>query len=148
MRVPNAVGRSRGNFDSTMTPMIDVVFLLLVFFVWTASFQAVEFLLPSNLATATGSEAFPPEDQPPPEIDQVVVQLDQTAGRTTWIINDSPAASLAAVQATLDQVASIRNDVPLIIDPTPAVPLGDVIDVYDVARLAGFDEIQFTATEP
>ena len=31
--------RGDASMDSTMTPMIDVVFLLLVFFVWTASFQ-------------------------------------------------------------------------------------------------------------
>ena len=35
-------------------PLIDIVFLLLVFFVWTASFHLVEQLLPSNLIAAAG----------------------------------------------------------------------------------------------
>ena len=44
---------SENDIDSAMTPMIDVVFLLLVFFVWTASFQVVEFVLPSNMSELT-----------------------------------------------------------------------------------------------
>ena len=38
------------DMDSAMTPMIDVVFLLLIFFVWTASFQIVEQILPSEIS--------------------------------------------------------------------------------------------------
>ena len=43
------------DIDAAMTPMIDVVFLLLVFFVWTASFQIIEQALPSQLVSQTGS---------------------------------------------------------------------------------------------
>ena len=38
----------RDSLEIKMTPMIDVVFLLLIFFVWTASFQVVEYLLPRS----------------------------------------------------------------------------------------------------
>ena len=44
------------DIDSAMTPMIDVVFLLLVFFVWTASFQIIEQVMPSQLSQAAGSD--------------------------------------------------------------------------------------------
>ena len=42
-----------------MTPMIDVIFLLLIFFVCTASFRAVEEVLPTNLSLpgAIGAES-------------------------------------------------------------------------------------------
>ena len=39
-----------GLLEVKMTPMIDVVFLLLIFFVWTSSFELPEFDLPSALA--------------------------------------------------------------------------------------------------
>ena len=47
---------SETDIDSAMTPMIDVVFLLLVFFVWTASFQIVEHVMPSELSEQIGSD--------------------------------------------------------------------------------------------
>ena len=51
MRRPELHQRTRGDLEISMTPMIDVVFLLLVFFVWTASFQVVENMLPTSLLT-------------------------------------------------------------------------------------------------
>ena len=44
------------DMDSAMTPMIDVVFLLLVFFVWTASFVAVEQVLPVSFLRNWGTK--------------------------------------------------------------------------------------------
>ena len=44
MKRPSIFNGSRRELEIKMTPMIDVVFLLLVFFVWTASFHAVEYL--------------------------------------------------------------------------------------------------------
>ena len=42
MRRPSIFTQRGRGLDVEMTPMIDVVFLLLVFFIWTASFQIVE----------------------------------------------------------------------------------------------------------
>ncbi|MEO8496389.1 MAG: biopolymer transporter ExbD, partial [Planctomycetota bacterium] len=39
MRRPSIFTERREPLDVKMTPMIDVVFLLLIFFVWTASFH-------------------------------------------------------------------------------------------------------------
>ncbi len=60
----------------------------------------------------------------------------------------SPWNTPEDVRARLAQVAAIRTDVPLLIDPDAPVPLGDVMDVYDVGRLLGFGAIQFTVHEP
>ena len=59
-----------------MTPMIDVVFLLLVFFVWTASFSIVENSLNAELTSQLG-EMEVQQDDPPPEIDfdEVVIRI-------------------------------------------------------------------------
>ena len=62
-----------------MTPMIDVVFLLLVFFVWTASFHAVEYLPPSSLSQKQGTGQTVNVDEPPPEIEfeDIVVHVSR-----------------------------------------------------------------------
>ena len=46
-----------------MTPMIDVIFLLLIFFVCTASFQAPEQILPTNLRLPGSLDNLPPPDE-------------------------------------------------------------------------------------
>ncbi len=77
MKIPSSTTSRGDGFDSaTMTPMIDVVFLLLIFFVWTASISAVEYLLPSNLSPAPGSAAVTEEPPPPPDFEPVVVKID------------------------------------------------------------------------
>ena len=55
--------------------------------------------------------------------------------------------SLAELRQTLTTIASIKRDAPVIIDPIGDVPLGDVIDVFDLARLVGFEKVQFAVAE-
>ncbi|MDP6444232.1 MAG: biopolymer transporter ExbD [Pirellulaceae bacterium] len=139
----------RGGLDVKMTPMIDVVFLLLVFFVWTASFQIVEQILPSNLAQSSGSQESPIDTPPPPEadFDDVVVRILWTVNGPQWQINDQPLASLAAVRDRLERIATIKRDAPVILLPDPDTPLGDVIDVFDLARLQDFEKVSFAARD-
>ena len=147
MRTPSMLS-GRGELALNMTPMIDVVFLLLVFFVWTTGSQLPEFLLPSKLSAASGSGP-PAEHLPPPpeaDFDPVVVRVQWHAGRPIWQVNDTPQASLPEVRSKLTAIARIKRDAPVVLHPDPDVPLGDVIDVYDVSRLVGFEKIQFAAS--
>jgi biopolymer transport protein ExbD len=132
-----------------MTPMIDVVFLLLVFFVWTAGFQIVEYDMPSQLAALAGNEPADPRLPPPPEADfeRVIVRLTKGAGGVEWSVNDAPMADLEQLHAQLDAIARIKHDAPVVLHPDPNVALGDVIDVYDISRRAGFVKVQFAASE-
>ncbi len=145
MKRPSTYQNRRAVGDSMMTPMIDVVFLLLVFFLWTSSFQIVEYVLPGQLSVSGGTTATPSEPPPPPDFDPVIVRLTQSGGGVAWTINKRPVASLTAVEQTLREIAAAKSDVRVIIDPDAQVPLGPVIDVYDRARAAGFSEVQFAA---
>ncbi len=58
-----------------MTPMIDVVFLLLVFFVWTASFQAAEQVLPSHLLSSHGTSEQIDVEPELIDLDQVIIKM-------------------------------------------------------------------------
>ena len=132
-----------------MTSMIDVVFLLLVFFVWTASFHAVEYLLPSSLSQKQGTGQTVNVDEPPPEIEfeDIVVRISFTNNQPAWSVNGQPVASLSEVRSRLALVADIKIDSPVILHPDETVPVGNVIDVYDATRLAGFTQIQFAIAE-
>jgi biopolymer transport protein ExbD len=149
MRRASIFHQGRSVLDLKMTSLIDVVFLLLIFFLWTASFQMVEHVLPSHVSQAgnstTGSDSSQP---PPPEADfaDVVVRVLWIDGRPAWRVNESPLAALSEVQARLALVFAVNRDAPVVIHPDGEVPLGHVIDLYDAARIAGFAKVQFATS--
>ena len=149
MRRPSIYLDRREPLDVTMTPMIDVVFNLLIFFVWTAGFQVAEYILPSSVSEVSGSGSQSPTEPPPPEadFDDVVVRVLWADGRVSWRVGDELLSDLAGVESKLTRIFQANAEAPLIIDPDDATPLGDVIDVYDLSRRVGFDEVQFAAAE-
>lgn len=148
MRAPSSYSRQRTGLDIPMTPLIDVVFQLLLFFLLTASFHAAEHLLPSSVSAPQASGAGSPAETPPPEddFDQVVVRILWTDGHPAWQVNGQQLGGLPEVRNTLAAVARVKADAPVILHPDPEVPLGHVIDIYDLTRLVGFPQVQFAAS--
>lgn len=146
MRVPSTYIRSSssGSNSETMTPMIDVVFQLLIFFVWTSSFQVIEQVLPSNLSSAAGKQESV-LDQPPPEadFDQVVVRIAWDGNAPGFRINDAPVPSLAEVRSSLQRLYEVKQDATVILHPDPNVPLEHVINSYDLAKQVRFEKVSF-----
>ncbi len=149
MKRPSIFNGTRRELEIKMTPMIDVVFLLLVFFVWTASFHAVEYLLPSSLSQQQGTAQTINPEEPPPEIEfeDIVVRIAYVDNQPAWSVNGQPIQSLTEVRDRLALVADIKIDSPVILHPDESVPVGNVIDVYDATRMAGFTQIQFAIAE-
>lgn len=148
MRIPSPFRDRPTSVELQLTPMIDCVFLLMVYFIWSSSFAIVEMTLPSELSVQqSAGAAASPTEPPPPEADfeQIVVRILWTGSSPGWTVNDSPVASLTELRGTLATIARIKRDAPLVLDSDPQVPLGDVIDVFDFSRLAGFEKIQFAA---
>jgi biopolymer transport protein ExbD len=138
------------SMELKMTSLIDVVFLLLIFFVWTASFRLVEYVLPSKVSESREAERAGNAEQPPvPAADfaDIVVRISWSNGQPGWRVNDEPAANLAEVQEKLSRVFSIHAEAPVILHPDPEVPLGHVIDLYDLTRRIGFSQVQFAASQ-
>lgn len=145
MRIPSF--RQPRGLDAKMTPMIDVIFLLLVFFVCTASFHAVEQILPTTLSLPGSVDSETPLDPQMLDLDEVVISLGWDAGHPLWKMENRRFASLAEVEATLAALAQVKADLPVILDPDGAVPMEHVIDLYDACRQAGLETIRFAAEE-
>jgi biopolymer transport protein ExbD len=124
--------------------MIDVVFQLMIFFICTASFQLTEELLPTSLAI-TGGTTPAAALEVDPDLERIIVRGESIDGGTAWSVNDRRCPSLSEVEQMLRAVAQIEATLPVILDVGGEVPLGDMIDVYDLCRLAGFKKIQFAA---
>jgi biopolymer transport protein ExbD len=85
---------------------------------------------------------------PEEDFDEVVIRLLWDGLQPQWQVNSAPVATLEQVRRTLAALAAIKADAPVIVHPDPEVPLGHVIDLYDLTRLEGFQKVQFTASEP
>ena len=129
-----------------MTPMIDVVFLLLIFFVCTASFQIAEAMLPSPLSRmgATAVELLPEMTDIP--LERVLVEISRAGEASQISINGQACPTLQRLSELLSALAAIDRTLPVILDIAGETRLAVAIDVYDRCRLAGFDQIQFAAT--
>ena len=149
MRVPHSSQRRGGGaMEINMTPMIDMVFLLIVYFVWTSGDLAQEMLLPSRISEQVGTEATSNTDTPPPEadFDPVVVRVAWQNDAPQWRVNDQPLASLDELREILTNLAEINRGAPVILHPDGEVPLGSVSDVYDLSRVIGFEKVQFATS--
>lgn len=148
MRLPSPYLQPNSSVEINLTPMIDMVFLLMVYFVVTYGGAEREDVLPSAIAeTPTGGTGAATTPIERPEITPLVVRVTWNGQSPAWQVDGQPVPSLDAVRTTLLSVARIKRDVPVVIHPDALVPLGHVIDLYDQARLAGFEKVQFTAAE-
>lgn len=145
MRLPNISVRS--GIELQLTPMIDVVFLLLVFFLWTSSFEEPEFDLPSALAEPPLGLADSPQTPSPPEaFDEIVIRVSGTPTTLQWTLNGEAIADLQGLLTQLQSIVELGVQPPVVIDPDVTVEVGDVVDVYDTARRAGLQRVLFAAS--
>lgn len=153
MRIPASHYRSdRDRDQGVMTPMIDVVFLLLVFFVVAAAGQVQESVMPTRLPDVGASmeTQVPVVEDREVWADQVWVKLtyDEAAGRTSADVNGTVYDDLTRLTDVLSALGELSTESPIVLDIAGPVPWGDVITVWDACRAAGFESINFAADAP
>src|SRR5262245_48720801 len=121
MRVPSSLIRTGGDIGGSMTPMIDVVFQLLIYFLCTASFAVSEQFLPAMLPT-TGATAFtfPKEIQ---ELELIRITLDQRGDVLHIELNGHPVSSIGDLRDRLRPLLELAK-LPAVLDASPEVELG------------------------
>jgi biopolymer transport protein ExbD len=145
MRVPSRHDNERQPLEVKMTPMIDVIFLLLIFFVSTSSFQPPEEVLPTNMSLPGNTSETVEIDPLEEDLDEVVVKVMWREGGPRWEVNQREYRQLKQVGGVLTAVAGFQDDLPVILDVEGVVPMENVIDVYDLCRQIGLQRIQFAA---
>lgn len=133
----------RKPIEVVMTPMIDVIFLLLVFFLATSSFQMVEKLMPSGVSETKESAGSSDLTQEVSDdaIEQIVVKLLALDSEPQAIMNGVAVESWSDLQGRLRSIALAQASVPVIIDPESAVKAKYVVQAYDWSRQAGLDRV-------
>jgi biopolymer transport protein ExbD len=127
-------GRARIRTQLDVTPLIDVVFLLLIFFLLTSTYitrESIELNLPSSDTAAAA------EDAP------VVVGLD----RENRLYIGDETVSAAELEARLARSLSGRSRKAVTLKADRSVELQSLLDVIDRIRSAGATELSL-ATGP
>jgi biopolymer transport protein ExbD len=122
-----------------MAPMIDIVFLLLVFFMCTSSFNENESQLPAQIPQTSLQARRLIED-----FDPIRITL-QTAGSGVEVQCDGQScAGFDALFAKLQARRAIA-DVPVIIEGRKGVPFGPMVAAMDACYRANCRRVAFSA---
>ncbi len=148
MKSTKKLQKAPASLELNLTSMIDVIFLLLIFFVFTSDFKEPEKRLPTNLsgagAVATTVETLTQEER---DLGKITVRIAVNAeNETVWTVDGRRVESLAAVEETLTKLREIDPNVPAIVAPERNVPIESALDVYDVARRVGLGKIKLAAS--
>lgn len=140
-----------------MTPMIDVTFLLLVFFIVTLSFRVLEGRLDSALPKGYGVNSGQIEDVEKLVVTILVAEPGQLVAdpdakglyayegrRLRYLVGSHEFRELAALGSFLAQWP--ERDTPVSIDAKKGTLYGDVIPVVDTLLVEDFQNVAFAGS--
>lgn len=134
------LGGSRKKDESNidLTPMLDVVFILLIFFVVTATF------LSEQAIDAASNE----NNDTPPETDEenknILIELSQN---NEIRFNGAPRAVLESqIRANIDRLKAENPSATVIVRPAETSNVNTLVTVMDAARQAGI--VNISIVEP
>lgn len=131
MKFRRQVEFERGQLD--IAPLIDVVFLLLIFFMLTSSYVSQPGIK-INLPRAVTSEVVQEEN------------LVITIGAEGLIYLNQHLISLKQLKVNLEKAA--KENRPLLIKADRETSLGKVVQIWDLSREAGLGQINIATDQP
>ena len=125
-----------------LASMIDVIFLLLIFFMSTLAFNPPEGVLNSQLAEAGLTPAAEPPDFEPILIRLVAIGESGGPGITIFC-DELEMAGLVALRGHLMTRREIA-DVPVVIQAVGTVPFGSMAAVLDICHAVDLRQVAFS----
>ena len=120
--------------ELNLTPLLDVVFIILIFFVVTASF-----------VKDTAVEVDRPSAQSAVHKERTLVHIAITSQEQVWI--DDRNVGVVGVRAQLERLHAQNPESGVVIQADRRAPTGLLVAVLDKVRLAGIDEIAIAADQ-
>lgn len=131
--------RARSRPDISMAPLIDVIFLLLIFYAVTTQFVTDERLKLKLPEAKTAEDAGMGREETPPV---VIVASDGTV----WI--DDVIVPEPELEDRIQRIVESAPDGAIILKGDRDADYGVVVHVLDIARSAGAKMIQMSAERP
>jgi len=125
--------QEEGGAEIDLTPMLDVVFIMLIFFIVVASF-----------IKEAGIEVNRPDDnQQSDPNDSVSILVEIAADNQIWMENRR--VDVRAVRANIQRMLAEDPEAPLTIKVEKGAEVGVVVDVADAAREAGVGAVNWAS---
>ena len=131
-------GRGRedeGDNQINLTPMLDVVFIMLIFFIVTATF-----------VKEVGLDVNQPDDDKPKTVDPDKKSIVVRISNRDRIVIAKRDVDWRAVRANIERLHAENPEAPVIIQPHPDSTTEAMIHVMDSARQAGVYNVSLAAT--
>ena len=124
-----------------LTPMVDVTFLLLIFFMITASFNLQKTLeVPPPDPETQGASPVPLEQI---EENSVVVRVEPG---DIWFVDETPVNTLDDLPAAIARAMAEGGRTELVIEASDAARHEAVVNVYDAGNEVGMQRIRLAST--
>ena len=122
--------------EINITPMLDIVFIMLIFFIVTTSFVKEK-----------GLEVSRPSNAPPKEVKKnkgpIVVKIDANSN----ISMQGRILERKAVEANLEREKAEKPDSPLIIAAHPDAETDALVTILDAAEAVGVGSVSVATTQ-
>ena len=128
-RYPSPLTRDAKERGIDLTPMLDVVFIMLIFFIVTAVFVKERGL----------DVAAPEKSENPKPNKALIVNID--ANDYIWV--EKKPVDVRNVRAHLSRLHAERPESPLVVDADPLSSTNALVSVMDQARAAGISNVNF-----
>jgi biopolymer transport protein ExbD len=135
----NFRARSKQPPEVNITPLIDVVFLLLIFFMVSTTFDRetrIKLQLPE---ASTQAEV----EEPDSTLDITIDAMGRFYVNKEEVVNTRPAT----LRRAIEKAVGSRRDLPLIINADAKTPHQAVITVMDTASRLGLIQMTFAASK-
>ena len=129
------VSQEEPSSEIDLTPMLDVVFIMLIFFIVVASF-----------IKEAGVEVNRPDDnqQTDPE-DSISIVVEVAADNQIWMENRR--VDVRAVRANIQRLLAEDPEAPVTVKVEKGAEAGVVVDVADAAREAGVGIVNWASSK-
>ena len=138
--------RKKVKLQPPMTPMIDCIFQLLIFFMLMPTFQSREGYLTTNLPRDQGPNPTRPEENPERIKIELLDEGNEGQG-VSIVLNDTQSLgdNFEGLRAALEgyRAQGLQPTHPVLISPTMAVRHKFVVKAFDAAVTARFTSIHF-----
>lgn len=128
-------GREDGDDEQiNLTPMLDVVFIMLIFFIVTATF-----------VKEVGLDVNQPDDDKPQTVDPDKKSIVVRITNRDRIMIAQRDVDWRAVRANIERLHAENPEAPVIIQPHPDSRTETMVHVFDSARQAGVYAVSLAA---
>ena len=120
--------------EINLTPMLDIVFIMLIFFIVTATF-----------VRESGIDVVKPPDSKVQKQSKksILVRIDENG--LVWV--DRRRVDIRAVRANIERLHAERPEAPVVIQSDKKSKTGILVQIMDASRLAGVSNISLAAQD-